>query len=62
MIYDKRTRQYFRAIYTMLKPGAIFEITDHRGAEFLPQYPNCSDGYVNQSHLLMMAAKAGLNY
>jgi predicted methyltransferase len=59
MIYDKPAQQYFNAIYAMLKPGAIFGIVDHRGNELVPQDPKGANGYVNQSHVLMMATKAG---
>lgn len=59
MIYDKPAQQYFDAIYAMLKPGAIFGIVDHRGNESVPQDPKGVNGYVNQSHVLMLAAKAG---
>lgn len=59
MIYDKPAQQYFDAIYAMLKPGAIFGIVDHRGNESIPQDPKGVNGYVNQSHVLMMATKAG---
>jgi predicted methyltransferase len=62
IIYDKPPQQYFNAIYATLKLGAIFGIVDHRGDEFGAQDPNGLNGYVNQSHILMMAAKAGFKF
>ena len=59
MIYDYPAQQYFDAIYSMLKPGGIFGIVDHRGNEAVPQDPRAVDGYVNQSHVLMLAQNAG---
>jgi len=59
MIYKKPTQQYYDAIYKMLKPGGIFGIVDHRGDENIPQDPEGENGYVNQSHVLAMAKKAG---
>lgn len=59
MIYNKPAQQYFDSIYKMLKPGGIFGIVDHRGDEAIPQDPKGESGYVNQSHVLMLAKKAG---
>ncbi len=59
MIYDKPAQQYFDALYKMLKPGGIFGIVDHRGDESVPQDPEGANGYVNQSHVLMLAKNAG---
>ena len=59
MIYDHPAQTYFDAIYRMLKPGGIFGIVDHRGDEAIPHDPEGKNGYVNQSHVLMLAEKAG---
>ena len=59
MIYKKPVQQYYDAIYKMLKPGGIFGIVDHAGDENIPQDPEGKNGYVNESHALMMAKKAG---
>jgi predicted methyltransferase len=59
MIYNKPAQQYFDSIYKMLKPGGIFGIVDHRGDEAIPQDPKGENGYVNQSHVLMLAKNAG---
>jgi len=59
MIYDKPVQQYYDSIFKMLKPGGIFGIVDHRGDESIPQDPDGKNGYVNQSHVLMLAKKAG---
>lgn len=59
MIYDNPAQEYFNAIFEMLKPGGIFGIVDHRGNEAIPQDPTGENGYVNQSHVLMLARNAG---
>ena len=59
MIYDKPVQQYYDALFKMLKPGGIFGIVDHRGDEAIPQDPDGTNGYVNKSHVLMLAKKAG---
>ena len=60
MIYDNPAQEYFDAIFNMLKPGGILGIVDHRGDESIPQDPKGKNGYVNQSHVLMLAKNAGL--
>lgn len=59
MIYDKPAQAYFDSLYKMLKPGGIFGIVDHRGNEAIPQDPKGENGYVNQSHVIKLAEKAG---
>lgn len=59
MIYGQAPQRYFDAIYAMLKPGGIFGIVDHRGDEKVPQDPKAANGYVNQSHVMKLAAAAG---
>ena len=46
----------------MLKPGGVFGIVDHRGNEAIPQDPKGKNGYVNQSHVLMLAKNAGFEF
>jgi len=59
MIYDFPVEDYYDSIYAMLKPGGIFGIVDHRGDESVPQDPEGESGYVNQSHVIMLAQNAG---
>jgi predicted methyltransferase len=59
MIYEHPAQEYFNAIYRMLKPGGIFGIVDHRGDESVPQDPVATNGYVNQSHVELLAKNAG---
>jgi predicted methyltransferase len=59
MIYDYPAQQYFDSLYAMLKPGGSFGIVDHRGDESIPQDPTGENGYVNQSHVIMLAETAG---
>lgn len=62
MIYEHPAQAYFDALFRMLKPGGVFGIVDHRGRESVPQDPRAEDGYVNQSHVLMLARQAGFEF
>lgn len=62
MIYDKPAQAYYDAMFRMLKPGGVFGIVDHRGRESVPQDPRAEDGYVNQSHVMMLAKQAGFQF
>jgi len=59
MIYNNPAQEYYNAIFKMLKPGGVFGIVDHRGDEAIPQDPKGENGYVNQSHVIKLAKKAG---
>lgn len=59
MIYDLPAQHYFDALFQMLRPGGTFGIVEHRGDEHIPQDPKAENGYVNQSHVLALARKAG---
>lgn len=59
LIYDNPAQEYYEAIFRMLKSGGIFGIVDHRGNEAVPQDPRSENGYVNQSHVVMLAQNAG---
>ncbi|MDA1372993.1 MAG: methyltransferase [Proteobacteria bacterium] len=59
MIYDYPAQAYYDSIYAMLKPGGYFGIVDHRGDETVAQDPTGENGYVNQSHVIMLAENAG---
>jgi len=59
MIYDHPAQDYYHALFRMLKPGGLFGIVDHRGDEAVPQDPEGENGYVNQSHVIMLAENAG---
>lgn len=61
MIYDRPAQDYVDAIYQMLRPGGILCIVDHAGDESIPQDPKAKNGYVNESHFLMLAKQAGFN-
>jgi len=59
MIYDKPEGKYYDALFAMLRPGGIFGIVDHAGDEAIPQDPGGDNGYVNESHVRMLAEAAG---
>ena len=59
MIYEPPAQDYYHALFAMLKSGGIFGIVDHRGNEAVPQDPTGENGYVNQSHVIMLAENAG---
>ena len=59
LIYDNPAQAYYDGIFRMLKSGGIFGIVDHRGNEAEPQDPRSENGYVNQSHVVMLAGNAG---
>jgi predicted methyltransferase len=59
MIYDQPAQAYYDTLFRMLKPGGVFGIVDHRGRESVPQDPRGEDGYVNQSHVMLLAQQAG---
>lgn len=62
MIYEHPAQDYFNAIFKMLKPGGIFGIVDHRGDEAVAQDPKAKNGYVNQSHVRLLAKQAGFEF
>lgn len=47
-------KDVMKAIYTALKPGGIFGLTDHRS-----ETTNGKDGYIKPSYLLAVAKEAG---
>lgn len=62
MIYEHPAQDYFDAIFKMLKPGGVFGIVDHRGDEAVTQDPEAKNGYVNQSHVRLLAKRAGFEF
>jgi predicted methyltransferase len=59
MIYSDPAQAHVDALFKMLRPGGIFGIVDHAGDENIPQDPEGVNGYVNESHFLKLAKKAG---
>ncbi len=59
MIYDQPAQTHVDAVYEMLKPGGVLCIVDHAGDEAIAQDPKGENGYVNESHFIMLAGKAG---
>lgn len=49
----------FRQMYTVLKPGGVLGVVDHRLPESATQDATASSGYVKESYVIAMAEKAG---
>lgn len=49
---------YFEAVATVLKPGGVFGLTDHRAAEGAPT--DGKNGYVTEAQVIELARAAGL--
>ena len=49
----------FRQVYTVLKPGGVLGVVDHRLPEAAAQDATASSGYVHESYMIAMAEKAG---
>jgi len=52
----------FQAMFKALKPGGYMGLVEHRGDENVAQDPKAKSGYVNQSHVIEMAKKAGFEF
>ncbi len=52
----------FREIFTMLKPGGVLGIEDHRLPENMDAARETSSGYMKVSTIKALAAKAGLQF
>lgn len=52
----------FADFYTVLKPGGILGIEEHRGRTDEPQDPLARDGYVREDYVIQMAREAGFEY
>jgi predicted methyltransferase len=53
------TAENLAAIHTVLKPGGIFAIEDHRAATTAPQDPRAKSGYVRQDFAQNLIEQAG---
>jgi predicted methyltransferase len=49
----------FEKMYKALKPGGTLGVVEHRGNPARPQDPQAKSGYVNESHAIELAEKAG---
>jgi predicted methyltransferase len=49
----------FRQMYTVLKPGGVLGVVDHRLPEKMAQDATASTGYVHESYVIAIAEKAG---
>ena len=52
----------FADFYTVLKPGGILGIEEHRGRTDEPQDPLARDGYVREDYVIQMAREAGFEF
>lgn len=56
------TDEAFGAFYDALKPGGILGIVEHRLPETMEQDPRGASGYVQESYMKDMAARAGFEF
>lgn len=56
------TDQAFAEFYAALKPGGILGIVEHRLPETMEQDPRGATGYVQESYMKDMAARAGFEF
>lgn len=59
MVGDGDADKAFAAFFKALKPGGVLGVVQHRGNDAEPQDPKADKGYVNESHVIMLAEKAG---
>jgi predicted methyltransferase len=52
----------FSDFYTVLKPGGILGIEEHRGRTDEPQDPLARDGYVREDYVIQLAREAGFEF
>ncbi len=52
----------FADFYTVLKPGGILGIEEHRGRTDEPQDPLARDGYVREDYVIQLAREAGFEF
>ena len=56
---DANLVEVFRQMYTVLKPGGVLGVVDHRLPESATQDATASTGYVKVSYVIAIAEKAG---
>lgn len=56
------TEKAFAEFYTILKPGGILGIEEHRGRTDEPQDPLARDGYVREDYVIQLAREAGFEF
>lgn len=56
------TEEAFSEFYAALKPGGILGIVEHRLPETMEQDPRGATGYVQESYMKDMAARAGFEF
>jgi predicted methyltransferase len=56
---DANVVNVFKQVYTVLKPGGVLGVVDHRLPEKATQDATASTGYVKESYMIAMAEKAG---
>jgi predicted methyltransferase len=55
-------QEAFDAFYAALKPGGILGVVEHRLPESAEQNPRGNTGYVQESYMKDLAAKAGFEF
>ena len=56
---DDKLQGLFKNIYTVLKPGGVFGVVDHRLPASMKQDAKASSGYVHEAYVIKMVESAG---
>ena len=59
---DGTAETVLQSIHTVLKPGGVLGIEDHRGRDDVPQDPKAASGYVRQDYAINLIEKAGFRH
>lgn len=59
---DDATPAMLKAMYTVLKPGGVLGIVDHRADPNAPVDPRAKLGYVNEAFAIQLAKDAGFEF
>lgn len=56
---DDQLQVMLKSIYTVLKPGGVFGVVDHRLPQSMPQDAKASSGYLHEDYVIKLVERAG---
>ena len=56
---DEQLQVMLKSIYTVLKPGGVFGVVDHRLPASMTQDAKASSGYVHEAYVIKLVERAG---